>query len=246
MPRIWKPTIIVTRRSPPRRRWQHFGTALQPIVLSAVVFGSSIAYGQNSSLFYQDLPNDGPASLRVSNCSWVYQKSEPPPHLKLHDIITIVVQEKSALDSEGQVDRRKTGVFNAQLKNWVTLKGLSLKSDPLTSGSPQANGTLDQEYQANMQLQTKDSLSFTIAATVVDIRPNGNLVIEAHRRSKDNGDTYDRSVTGLIRPQDVLPNNTVLSQNIAELMIDKHEAGHVRDGYERGWLTRLYDRFSIF
>ena len=48
---------------------------LQPIVLSAVVLGSSIAYGQNSSLFYQDVPSDDTASLRVSNCSWVYQKS---------------------------------------------------------------------------------------------------------------------------------------------------------------------------
>jgi flagellar L-ring protein precursor FlgH len=237
--------MIVMRRGRSCRRW-HVGAALQPIVLSAVVLGSSIAYGQNSSLFYQDIPGGDAAALRVSNCSWVYQKAEQPPHLKLHDLITIVVQEKNALDSQGNVDRRKTGVFNAQLKNWVSLKGLSLKSDPLTAGQPQANGTLDQEYQANMELQTKATLSFTIAATVVDIRPNGNLVVEAHRHVQDNEDIWDQSLSGLIRPQDVLPNNTVLSQNIAELMIDKREAGHVRDGYSRGWLSRIYDRFSIF
>ena len=246
MTRIWNPKIVVALRRTPRRRWQHIGMALQPIVLSAVVLGSSIAYGQNSSLFYQDVPNDDAASLRVSNCSWVYQKSEPPPHLKLHDLIKIVVQEKNALDSQGNVDRRKTGVFNAQLKNWVFLKGLSLKNDPLTAGQPQANGTLDQEYQANMELQTKATLSFSIEATVVDIRPNGNLVIEAHKQVQDNEDIWDQSLTGLIRPQDVLPNNTVQSENIAELMINKKEVGHVRDAYRRGWLTRLYDRFSIF
>ena len=72
-----------------------------------------------------------------------------------------------------------------------------------------------------MELQTKASLSFTIAATVVDIRPNGNLVVEAHQHVQDNEDIWDQSLSGLIRPQDVLPNNTVLSQNIAELMIDK-------------------------
>jgi flagellar L-ring protein FlgH len=246
MTRIWKPRMIVTRRGPSRRRWEHIGAALQPIVLSAVVLGSSIAYGQNSSLFSQDVPGDDAAALRVSNCSWVFQKSEPPPHLKLHDLITIVVQEKNALDSVGKVDRRKTGVFNAQLANWVHLKGLSLKSDPLTGGQPQANGTLDQEYQANMELQTKATLSFKIEAAVVDIRPNGNLVIEAHKEVQDNEDIWDQSLNGLIRPQDVLPNNSVLSENIAELMINKKEVGHVRDGYRRGWLTRLYDRFSIF
>jgi flagellar L-ring protein precursor FlgH len=232
-------------RPMPNRRWETLGAAIRPIVLSAIVLGSGIAYGQNSSLFYEDIPNDGPA-LRVSNCSWVFQKADPLPHLKLHDIVTIIVSEKNALDSEGDVDRRKTGVFNAQLKNWIALKGLSMKAAPMTSGQPQANGTLDQEYQANMQLQTKASLTFTIAATVVDIRPNGNLVVEAHRHVQDNEDIWDQSLSGLIRPQDVLPNNTVLSQNIAELMIDKREVGHVRDGYRRGWLTRLYDRFSIF
>lgn len=214
-------------------------------VIMALVLAGGVAHGQNSSLFYEDIPNDGPA-LRVSTCSWVYQKTDPPPHLKVHDIVKILVQEKNALNSEGDVNRRKTGVFNAQLKNWVLLKGLSLKSDPLTAGQPQANGTLDQEYQANMQLQTKASLSFVIAAEVVDVRPNGNLVVEAHKEVKDNEDIWDQSITGLIRPQDVLPNNTVLSENIAEMMIDKREIGHVRDGYRRGWLTRLYDRFSIF
>ena len=245
MTRIWNPKIVVARRRSPRQRWPHLGVALQPIVLSAVVLGSSIVYGQNSSLFYQDVPSDEGTSLRVSNCSWVYQKSEPPPHLKLHDLIKIVVQEKNALDSQGNVDRRKTGVFNAQLKNWVLLKNLSLKSDP-TTNLPQANGTLDQEYQANMDLQTKATLSFTIEAAVVDIRPNGNLVLEAHKQVQDNEDIWDQSLTGLIRPQDVLPNNTVQSENIAELMINKKEVGHVRDAYRRGWLTRLYDRFSIF
>lgn len=219
--------------------------AAVPIAFAAIVLSAGAAFGQNSSLFYEDVPNDGPV-LRASEVSWVYQKTDPPPHLKVHDLIKIIVQEKNSLDSQGDVNRRKTGTFNAQLKNWVMLKGLSLKSDPLNSGQPQANGTLDQEYQAAMELQTKATLNFIITAEVVDVRPNGNLVVEAHKTVKDNEDVWDQSIHGLIRPQDVLPNNTVLSENIAELMIDKREVGHVRDGYKRGWLTRLYDRFSIF
>ena len=49
---------------------------------------------------------------------------------------------------------------------------------------------------------------------------------------------------GAVRPEDVLPNNTVLSENVAELRIIKRESGHVRDGYRRGFLTRFLDRFS--
>jgi flagellar L-ring protein precursor FlgH len=144
------------------------------------------------------------------------------------------------------VNNRKTGTYDWQLKNWIKFDHLSLKSDPMTGGAPQANSTIDQEYQANAQLQTQDSLTFTITAEIVDIRPNGNLVVEAHRHVRIDENIWEQSLTGVLRREDVLPNNTVLSQNVAELSIDKREVGQVRDAYQRGWLSRLYDRFSIF
>ena len=52
--------------------------------------------------------------------------------------------------------------------------------------------------------------------------------------------------SGEIRPGDVLPTNTVLSENVAELSIHKREAGHVRDGYRRGWFTRWLDMLQPF
>ena len=157
-----------------------------------------------------------------------------------------VVDEKSAVTSTGQLDRRKTGTYDAQLKNWIHLNNWSMKPSPMSNGQPEANGTLDSEYQADAELQTKDALAFNIAAEIVDIRPNGNLIIEAHHRLQVNEDVWVASLSGVIRREDVLPNNQVLSKNVAELMIEKKEVGDVRDGYRRGWLTKLYDRFSIF
>jgi len=221
-------------------------STIAAVGLAALSLLGGAALAQNSSLFHQDLPNDDSPGLKVSTTSWLFQRVDPPAQVKLHDIIRIIVKEGSSLNSQGQVDRRKTGVFNAQLKNWVLLRNLNLEPAPMRSGQPQANGTLDQEYQADTQLQTKDSLNFVISAEIVDIRPNGNFVVEAHQHIQINEDIWDKSLSGVFRRQDVLPNNTVLSENIAELSIDKREVGHVRDGYRRGWLTRLYDRFSIF
>ena len=97
-----------------------------------------------------------------------------------------------------------------------------------------------------MELQTNDALLFRIAATVVDIRPNGTFVIEAHHKIHDNDELWEATLTGIIRREDVLPNNTVMSENIAELSIFKRELGHVRDGYKRGWFSYWFDRFSPF
>ena len=44
----------------------------------------------------------------------------------------------------------------------------------------------------------------------------------------------------------MLPNNTVLSENLANLKIEKCEQGMVHDGYRRGWFLRIFDRFNPF
>jgi flagellar L-ring protein precursor FlgH len=228
------------------RWWIVVSLAIKLFIIAAALFSAGRARGQNSSLFHHDLP-PGDQQLRLSNSSWVFQKADPPTQVRMHDLITIVVNEKSAVTSTGQLDRRKTGKFDAELKDWIHLDHLwSLKPSPMSNGQPKANGTLDSQYQADAELSTKDALEFKIAAEIVDIRPNGNLIIEAHHKIQVNEDVWVASLTGVVRREDVHPDNTVLSQNIAELMIEKREVGNVRDGYRRGWLTRLYDRFMIF
>jgi flagellar L-ring protein precursor FlgH len=228
------------------RWWLVISLAVKLLIVAGAAISAARARGQNSSLFHHDLPVTGQDPLRLSSSSWLFQKSDPPAQVRMHDLITIVVDEKSAVTSSGQLDRRKTGKFDAELKNWISLKPWSLKPSPMSNGQPKANGTLDSQYQADAQLETKDALSFRISAEVVDVRPNGNLVVEAHHRIQVNEDVWVASLRGVIRREDVLPNNTVLSQNVAELEIEKKEVGNVRDGYRRGWLVRLYDRFSIF
>ncbi len=222
------------------------GRVAPAIGLSLTLIGTNVAHGQNSSLLQRDLATDNAQGLTMANISWTYQRVDPPAQVKLHDLIKIIVKEASSVNSTGEMDRRKSQVYNWQLKNWIELDNTSIKLAPQRQGQPQANSTLDSQSQANGALQTKEGLNFTITAEVVDIRPNGNLVVEAHHHVKINEDIWDQSLSGIFRRQDVLPNNTVLSENIAELSIDKREVGNVRDSYRRGWLNRLYDRFMIF
>ena len=89
-------------------------------------------------------------------------------------------------------------------------------------------------------------LAFNIACYVADIRPNGNLVLEAHRVIRINEESWEVSLSGVYRREDIGPDNVVLSRNIVELKIDKRERGIVRDGYKRGWFLRWFDEFHPF
>jgi flagellar L-ring protein precursor FlgH len=95
-------------------------------------------------------------------------------------------------------------------------------------------------------LDSRDAMKFTIACEVVDVRPNGTLVIEGRRSVRNNEEVWDAALTGVVRPEDLLPNNTVRSENIAELRVYKRELGHVRDAYRRGWFLKWLDLFQPF
>ncbi len=196
-------------------------------------------------MLHSDLPVTA-GQLTLANSSWLYNPPEPLKVLKINDIITIVVDEKQQVTSQAQVERRKQAQLNAQLKDWVELDGLSLKKAPQLNGDPAVNGTLQGQFRAQANMDTRDALRLRIAARVVDIRPNGHLVLEAHKKIRNNDEQWDASLSGIVRPEDVLPNNTVLSEDVAELIIDKRERGHVRDGYRRGWLYLLMDRYGFF
>jgi flagellar L-ring protein precursor FlgH len=185
--------------------------------------------------------------LTLDNISPYYQEPIVPRKLKLHDIVTVVVKENSAYLSEGSVDRRKNGLYDAVLKDWVKLaSGLTLKPAEQANGDPRANGTIQQTYRSDSELELRSRIEFRVAATVVDIQPNGNLVLEAHGTFQQDNEIFDTSLTGIIRPDDVLPDNTVLSEDIAEPKIYRKSRGHVRDGYRRGWMTKVIDTINPF
>ncbi len=71
-------------------------------------------------------------------------------------------------------------------------------------------------------------------------------MIEAHQTIQNNNEVWEQSLTGVIRPEDLLPGNRVLSENVAEMAVVKMEQGHMRDSNRRGWFMRFWDFASPF
>jgi flagellar L-ring protein precursor FlgH len=199
------------------------------------------AAGPSSSLFGNP---ERRQPMTLSEYSWTYPQEID--EIRLHDLITVIVDEKSMVISEGEMDRKKKAHGDLILKDWILLDRFSIIPDPQTLGDPHIRGEVDNKMRSQANLETLDSMKFNMACRVVDIRPNGNLVIEGRRSIQNNNDRWEYSLTGEIRAKDVLPNNTVLSQNVGELRIDKRESGHVRDGYRRGWMLRWLDKWQPF
>jgi flagellar L-ring protein precursor FlgH len=148
--------------------------------------------------------------------------------------------------SEGNGQARKTQNIQAILQEWVRLDNGDLKPALMNDGEPGIAAQNNSQNRSQSDLELRDTMSFRIAAEIVDIQPNGNLVIEAHQTLRNNEERWRISLTGIVRRESIQPDRTVSSDAIYDLNIDKEEIGQVRDGYARGWLLKWYDKYKPF
>jgi len=216
---------------------------LLAVVVGLGMFAPAMAAGPSSSLFGAP---DERRPLTLADNSWYFIDVEPPPQIELYDLVTVIVAHASQAASEGSVFRNQRSKIDAALQDWVSLENFSLKPAVQADGDPKIKAQLNSQLQTDMELESLETMKFSIAARVVDIRPNGNLVLEAHQTFNQNSEVWEASLSGECRAEDVLPNNSVLHKNIYDLRIVKREKGHVRDAYRRGWVIKLLDAVKPF
>jgi len=81
---------------------------------------------------------------------------------------------------------------------------------------------------------------------VIDVLPNGNLVIEGLREISFSKEKQYAELHGIVRPYDVQSDNTVDSTNIAAAQIDIVSEGTLTDAQKKGWLLKLNDKMNPF
>jgi flagellar L-ring protein precursor FlgH len=191
--------------------------------------------------------NFGMGESPAARPSWYEIPVPPAKEVRINDIITIRVDTGARLSESAQLQRRRTSQYDARLNDWIIFKGLrAIKPAPQSDGDQRVQGNLQQLNRVTGQLDTAESMKFDIAATVAAVLPNGNIVLEAHTVVENNNERWMHSLSGICRREDIGPNNTILSKDIANLRVKKEEMGQIRDSYKRGWLTRWWDMFGPF
>ncbi len=167
--------------------------------------------------------------------------------IRLHDIVSIRVDESATALLLGNATSRKTTSYDAVVRDWIRMVGLdTIKPAPQSDGDPRVQINENEVYRGDSTLRTSETITFNIAAQVVDILPNGLIVLEGNTTISLNDNSMEVSLIGTCRSEDIQPDNTVLSRNLVNKHIKKREDGHVRDGYARGWLTRLFAKVRPF
>lgn len=161
--------------------------------------------------------------------------------VRLHDVVSIVVSESLAASTDGQVKNSRAS--NAS-SNLTALFGALKASNSLQNlvGQTSASG-----LTAQGQSTTNSSLATTFGGEVVDVLPNGMLVVQATRQLTFSQQTQIIKLRGLVRPEDVSSQNQVQSTAMTDLELEVTGKGIVNDStYRQNPLVRLLEKLLVF
>jgi flagellar L-ring protein precursor FlgH len=174
---------------------------------------------------------------------------EPPKPRKIctHDLVTVIVRESRTSLNDAKMESQKNWQIKWELAKWLRLDTHDkLVPQVFPDGTPGIDSDFENKYDGKGKYDRKDELTTRITATVIDVKPNGNLILEARKRIKTGDEVVIATLTGECRSEDVTAQNTVLSTQLANLEVDMPELGAVRDATRRGWLMRAFDFLRPF
>lgn len=180
------------------------------------------------------------ASLLAS--SLIAVEAPPPKKFRVNDLVTVIVREDKRSTSDAKLQSQKKWDISTDIKNWIRLnENNKLVPQNFTNGKPNVGFTYDDKYDGTGKTERKDSLITRVTARVIDVKPNGLLVLEAKKSIRNEEDLQVTTLTGTCRSEDVTPDNTVLSTQLADVSIETKSSGPAQDAASRGWIKKLVD-----
>jgi len=165
----------------------------------------------------------------------------PPKTFKVHDLITVIVRQQRKFESDADQDSKRKFELQSELDAFLKFTGGGVGAAEFRRGKPNVDYKYDSKVTNEAGKNREDKLTTRITAEIIDVKPNGNLVLQATAELRFDEEKNRMTLTGTCRQTDVTPDNTVLSTQLADLMIKDENAGAVKDGSSRGWLTRTLD-----
>jgi flagellar L-ring protein precursor FlgH len=158
------------------------------------------------------------------------------------DIITIVVSVADAAQVKNASTSQYTGTQSLGVPNFF---GLETRTPPY--GLPGANPSslLSTNGASNAagtgQIQRNETVAVRLAGVITQVLPNGNLVVSARQQMLVNSELRELQVTGVIRPEDIASDNTVMHDRMAEARITYGGRGQLTNVQTARWGQQILD-----
>jgi flagellar L-ring protein precursor FlgH len=162
---------------------------------------------------------------------------------KPNDRITIVINEATSSSLQSKTDGKSSADVNMGLESWFTM-GLNGPTSRGGDGKLRLpfKASSSRSHKGDSKSQDTQSFQTELSGWVLDVLPNGHLVVEARKTLTVNKDTRTVIVTGRVDPANLDANSRVDAKFVMDADVKFLSKGDMANDNKRGWITRLYDR----
>lgn len=204
--------------------------------------------------YYPDTPEQ---SITTEGSLWRNKASlyEDKKARRVNDLVTILINETTSAQKKASTTTSRNSSTNYGLDTFFGMNtDFNIHNLPIINGfykagnifSPSVSGSARSDFKGDGNTARTGTIAGTITAKVVEVLPNGNLVIESRKEIFVNNEKEILVLRGIIRPDDISQNNTILSQYVADAQIFLVGDGTLGDKQSQGWLVRFLDKIWPF
>ena len=165
------------------------------------------------------------------------------------DTLVVVINEKinASQKSATSVSRSGSVAVDVPTVNMPFLNGIPiLKQIPDKTQGTAIDASSSNKMDGKGQTESTNVFTGTIAVTVMDVLPNGNLVVSGEKQLGTNREKEALRFSGVVDPKTIMAGNTVSSAQVADARLDYKGEGQIDSAQVAGWLARFFLTFLPF
>ncbi len=163
------------------------------------------------------------------------------------DLLTVIVEMNDQASLENSLSRSRISNENIELEAFL---GLPEWAATVLPGGSSLSPAIDFERDSNLQgagsVNRAERVAFRLAARVVGVEPNGNLIIQGYQETRISNDVRYLTIIGVIRVQDIARDNTISYEKIADARISYISTGTAAGAIQQGIVPKVIDKVNPF
>ena len=163
---------------------------------------------------------------------------EEPSARHVGDIVEITIEE--TLSASNKADTSANRSSSLEYQTTGNLPGIPHQLERFITRDASVGYNSTNSHDGKGSTSASNTFRGSITVTVIDVLPNGNLVVGGEKQVNVNGEISDLRLTGVVNPRDIKAGNTVASNRVADARIEQQSEGNKRRFVEPGWLSKFF------
>lgn len=163
------------------------------------------------------------------------------------DIVTVLIEISDEATINNSTNRSRSGSESVDIPS---IYGLDTIADTILPGDGVLNPGAEIESSTSTSgsggVSRTEEIDLRIAATVIDVLPNGHLIVTGNQEVRVNFELRDLQVAGVIRPEDITRNNTITYDKMANARISYGGRGQITEVQQPRYGQQVLERVSPF